>query len=78
MRKQIAAANWKMNLTYQQGEKLLDEILSAQLRLTENQQVVFAVPFPYLIMAKSTVADAKGYDVAAQNCNEKIKWCVYR
>ena len=72
MRKQIAAANWKMNLTYQQGEKLLDEILSAQLRLTENQQVVFAVPFPYLIMAKSTVADAKGYDVAAQNCNEKL------
>jgi triosephosphate isomerase len=26
MRKQIAAANWKMNLSFQQAEKLLDEI----------------------------------------------------
>jgi triosephosphate isomerase (TIM) len=31
MRKQIAAANWKMNCTYQQGEQLLDEILSANI-----------------------------------------------
>ena len=27
MRKQIAAANWKMNCTYQQAEKLLVDIL---------------------------------------------------
>ena len=27
MRKQIAAANWKMNLTLQQGEALLDAII---------------------------------------------------
>ena len=26
MRKQIAAANWKMNLTLQQGEQLLNDI----------------------------------------------------
>ena len=31
MRKQIAAANWKMNMTYQQGEKLIDEILNAKI-----------------------------------------------
>lgn len=31
MRKQIAAANWKMNCTFQQGEKLLDEILGAEI-----------------------------------------------
>ena len=29
MRKQIAAANWKMNCTYQQAEKLLDDVLNA-------------------------------------------------
>ena len=46
MRKQIAAANWKMNLTYQQGEKLLDEILGAKLGLNNSRQVLFAVPFP--------------------------------
>jgi triosephosphate isomerase len=71
MRKQIAAANWKMNLTYQQGEKLLDEILEAGLSLQPHQQIIFAVPFPYLIMAKSEVADERGYFIAAQNCHDK-------
>ncbi len=72
MRKQIAAANWKMNLTYQQGEKLLDDILDAQIELNvQHQQVIFAVPFPYLIMAMSEVADEKGYAIAAQNCSDK-------
>jgi triosephosphate isomerase len=71
MRKQIAAANWKMNLTYQQGEKLLNDILQAQIQLQEHQQVIFAVPFPYLIMAKSGVADDRGYSIAAQNCSDK-------
>ena len=47
MRKQIAAANWKMNLTLQQGEALLDAIIGKPRFLKENQQAVFAVPFPY-------------------------------
>ena len=59
MRKQIAAANWKMNLSYQQGEKLLDEILGQHIKLSADQAVVFAVPFPYLIMANSEVAEEK-------------------
>jgi triosephosphate isomerase len=71
MRKQIAAANWKMNLTYQQAETLLNEILDANLELSQNQQVVFAVPFPYLIMAKSEVAEEANYAIAAQNCSDK-------
>ena len=71
MRKQIAAANWKMNLTYQQGEKLLDEILGAKLGLNNSRQVLFAVPFPYLIMATSAVAHESGYSIAAQNCSDK-------
>ena len=60
-----------MNLTYQQGEKLLDEILSAKIELDPHQKVIFAVPFPYLIMAKSEVADDKGYSISAQNCSDK-------
>jgi len=71
MRKQIAAANWKMNLTYQQGEKLLDEVLEANIPLENHQKVIFAVPFPYLIMAMSEVADEEGYYIAAQNCSDK-------
>lgn len=71
MRKQIAAANWKMNCTYQQAESLLDDILSRQITLKKNQQVIFAVPFPYLIMANSEVAEEENYLVAAQNCYNK-------
>jgi triosephosphate isomerase len=71
MRTQIAAANWKMNLTYQQGEKLLDDILAAEIKLKDHQKTVFAVPFPYLTMTRSEVADEKNYYAAAQNCYHK-------
>lgn len=71
MRTQIAAANWKMNLTYQQGEKLLDDILAAEIKLKDHQKAIFAVPFPYLTMTRSEVADEKNYYPAAQNCYHK-------
>jgi triosephosphate isomerase len=71
MRKQIAAANWKMNCTYQQAEQLLDEILAANIELKDHQQTIFAVPFPYLIMAKSETGNETNYFVAAQNCYNK-------
>ena len=71
MRKQIAAANWKMNLTYQQGEQLLNEVLNAKIALNDHQLAIFAVPFPYLIMANSEITDEKNYFVAAQNCYNK-------
>ncbi|MBN8687860.1 MAG: triose-phosphate isomerase [Chitinophagales bacterium] len=71
MRKQIAAANWKMNLTYQDGEKLLDEILDAGISLAPHQHAIFAVPFPYLIMTRSEVAEEYNFHAAAQNCHHK-------
>ena len=71
MRKQIAAANWKMNLTFQEGEKLLDDILNADIKLNNHQLVIFAVPYPYLLMARSEVEEEKNYYVAAQNCYYK-------
>ena len=71
MRKQIAAANWKMNLTYQDGEKLLDDILDAGISLAPHQHTIFAAPFPYLIMTRSEVADEFNYHAAAQNCHHK-------
>jgi triosephosphate isomerase len=69
MRKQIAAANWKMNCTYQQAEILLDDVLDSKIELRKNQQVIFAVPYPYLIMANSEVAEEENYFIAAQNCS---------
>lgn len=71
MRKQIAAANWKMNCTYQQGEKLLDDVLKAGIALAPHQHAIFSVPFPYLIMANSEVAEEINYSISAQNCYNK-------
>ena len=56
MRKQIAAANWKMNLTLEQGETLVEELLKAAHGLHEHQQAVFAVPFPFLVNIKNMLA----------------------
>jgi triosephosphate isomerase len=71
MRKQIAAANWKMNLTCQQGVALLQTLISAEISLIDNHSVVFAVPFPYLTVAMDLVRHKKNYFVAAQNCSDK-------
>src|ERR1700761_6520967 len=71
MRQQIAAANWKMNLTYQQAEQLLDGILKEDISFKEHQQAVFAVPFPYLAMAAQKLGSKKGYAVSAQNCSDQ-------
>jgi len=71
MRKQIAAANWKMNLTMSEAEGLLQSILGAGVVVSENQQVVFAVPAPYLTFAVSKVADQNNMFIAAQNVYSK-------
>jgi triosephosphate isomerase len=71
MRKQIAAANWKMNLTLQQAEALVDELLATPFSLNENQQAVFGVPFPYLIAIHNKFIEKNSCYVSAQNCYTK-------
>lgn len=71
MRNQIAAANWKMNLSISQAEKLMDDILANPHSLTDYQQVIFAVPFPYLQMAQRKISNKKNVFIAAQNCYSK-------
>lgn len=71
MRKQIAAANWKMNLTLQQGQQLLDDIISKPHQLKENQLAIFAVPAPYIAMAQQKLEGKANVFVAAQNCYSK-------
>lgn len=68
MRKKIAAANWKMNLTLAQGEQLINDILSSGIKLKEGQEVVIATPFPYLLKAKALLKNYPGFYLGAQNC----------
>jgi triosephosphate isomerase len=71
MRKQIAAANWKMNLTLQQGEQLIDDIIAIPHDIKDNQEVIFAVPSPYLSMAQQKLRNKERVFVAAQNVYSK-------
>ena len=71
MRKQIAAANWKMNLTWQKGQDLLNAIDNGNYTLAEDQLAIFAVPFPYLHLAQEILQDKTGVFVSAQNVSNK-------
>lgn len=71
MRKQIAAANWKMNLNLPQAIELLDAMANKNMSLAEHQLAVVGVPFPYLITAVGKLKSSKSFFVAAQNCYQE-------
>lgn len=71
MRTQIAAANWKMNLVKAEVEQLMDQLLSNAPDLQDGQEVLLAVPFPYLVWVQNLLDGRNGYRVAAQNCHQK-------
>ena len=71
MRKQIAAANWKMNLSFSEAESLLDQLLATEHHLTANQEAIFAVPAIYIPLATQKLAGKNNVFVAAQNCHPK-------
>ncbi|MBC7934994.1 MAG: triose-phosphate isomerase [Rhizobacter sp.] len=69
MRKQIAAANWKMNLSLPQAEELIIALLETDHSLNDHQLAIFAVPFPYIIPVKQMLDGRQNIFVAAQNCS---------
>jgi triosephosphate isomerase len=69
MRKQIAAANWKMNLSLLQAEELINALLQTEHNLGVDQYAIFAVPFPYLLTVKHKLDGKQNVFVAAQNCS---------
>jgi triosephosphate isomerase (TIM) len=71
MRKQIAAANWKMNLSLAQAETLLNELVASSHSLGADQEAIFAVPAIYIPLALSKLANKANVFVAAQNCHQK-------
>ena len=71
MRKQIAAANWKMNLSLTQAETLLNELVASAPTLGAHQEAVFAVPAIYISLALAKLSNKPNVFVAAQNCHQK-------
>ena len=71
MKKQIAAANWKMNTTLDQATELFQQLKQQLPVLQQHQQVIVAVPFPYLSLAKTYTQSLQNVHMAAQNCHHK-------
>lgn len=72
MRKKIAAGNWKMNKTFEEGQILLSEVVNMVKDevVNPNVQVVVCVPFPYL-STFSKMIDTNKVALGAQNCYPK-------
>ena len=72
MRKHIVAGNWKMNLTFNEADELLDELMSEleKVELPRDTQVIVCPPFPYLEMT-SDYANDSYFAVGAQNVSDQ-------
>ena len=70
MRKQIAAGNWKMNLSFEEGQDLKNALQSADR--PANVQTILGVPAPYLKSFQDTCTD-DNLCVAAQNIHHEQK-----
>lgn len=70
MAQKIIAANWKMNLTLQEGLALASEISNILKDEHRNQaQVIIAPPFVHLHSLRHLL-EGKTISLAAQNCSE--------
>jgi triosephosphate isomerase len=78
MRKKIAAGNWKMHTTLQEGKELINLIMiGLQVQPPAQSQdellVVLGVPFITLSSAAQTVNGHSQIKIAAQNCYSEEK-----
>ncbi len=68
MRKKIAAGNWKMNTTPDEGKLLVKNIISGSPSLKEHQEVYFFPPFTHIGYIAEVVGKPNFY-TGAQNCS---------
>jgi triosephosphate isomerase len=72
MRKKIVAGNWKMNLTFDEGQQLTSELVNMYKdEAIKDVVVVLNPPFPHLYPVQKLVGDTAGIFVGAQNCSDK-------
>jgi len=65
MRKKIAAGNWKMNTSYEEGLTLAKEIAKAEI--SQGTEVILAAPFTHLKGVVKKTRKNSAVHVAAQN-----------
>ncbi|NNE25983.1 MAG: triose-phosphate isomerase [Saprospiraceae bacterium] len=70
MRQKIAAGNWKMNLTLDEGLQLA-RYISNELDIYSDTQVILAAPYVYLKSLSDLTFPIRNLHIAAQNCHAK-------
>lgn len=68
-RKQIAAGNWKMHTTIEEGITLAEAIASGSRNA--EVQTILAVPFTHLATLRKKIKSSSKVLLAAQNCHHK-------
>ena len=71
MRKKIAAGNWKMNTTPEEGKQLVKNIIAGSPELKNHQEVYFFPPFTHISSAVE-VSTKQNFHTGAQNCSARI------
>ncbi len=72
MRKKIVAGNWKMNMTKEEGQALISEVVNmAKDEVNSQVVIVLCPPFPHLGYAKKMFQSQANIFLGAQNCHEK-------
>jgi triosephosphate isomerase len=72
MRKKIAAGNWKMNTTPEEGKQLVSKIIDHSPDLHTHQEVIFFPPFTHIASIAGTTSK-KSFYTGAQNCSQYEK-----
>ncbi len=70
-RQKIAAGNWKMNLTMEEGRELAETL--ARQAGEVKAEIILCPPFLHLTMVKNILTGVKGFSLGAQNCHQEMK-----
>ena len=72
MRKKIVAGNWKMNMTYEEGQILTSEIVNMfKDEAIQGVTIVLNPPFPHIHPVKKLIGTTENVGLGAQNCSDK-------
>jgi triosephosphate isomerase len=66
MRRKIVAGNWKMNLSFQEAEELINDLIDVLEEESPEAEVIICPPFPFMELATDYMEEGF-FKVGAQN-----------
>ena len=72
-RQNIAAGNWKMNKTFQEGQELAQALVEKFGNSDADALMILGTPYTHLAAVKNIIKDSSNIKLAAQNCHQNEK-----